>query len=267
MTADGGGDSADGGPADTGTCATEGCALGVCDELTGVCVECLVDPDCPDAWDCNELTNTCHLECTNDSNCPAGEICNDTGLCVPGDVPGGECVDPTDCDPSLGCGAGYCLRCQGNGNFCNECEDDADCGAAFVCNTDLASCVFCISQAECNGGEMCHPYGDCAPACDDAADCPHGRLCDGFGRCIPPPAGSDCMIDTDCPAGSQCEVGLCKACILGVDGVSCQQCQPGSSDCGLDAVCDHDVFVCVSCHDDSDCAGGEVCEHGGCIPA
>jgi Cys-rich repeat protein len=271
-------------------CAIE-CPTGVCDPSSGLCVGCLDDGDCtadnpycelttqecvgclgdehcPEGWVCDPSTNSC--SCTQDVQCAVDEACNDIGSCVPTDVPGGECVTGTECDPSLGCGAGYCLRCQGNGSFCNECEQDADCAAVYMCNTGLGSCVECLTTYDCleggAGDEICHPYGECGPPCTYDSDCPHDRTCDEFGRCVPPPPGSNCTDGGECPDGAQCVAGLCKACVVAMDGITCQACQPGQSDCTDGTLCDNDVFVCVECQNDADCSGGEVCNFGACAP-
>jgi Cys-rich repeat protein len=226
----------------------------------------LTDAECPAGWTCDESSHTC--SCAADDQCSVDEACNDVGDCQPADVPGSECVSSTDCDPSLGCGAGYCLRCQGNGSECTDCVDDGGCGASFFCNMELASCVFCLTGADCDvdAGEICHPYGECGPPCGSDADCPHDRLCDELARCVPPPPGSNCAADTDCAAPEQCISGLCKACEPAADGSSCQPCQPGQGGCGDGYLCDYDVFVCVSCRSDADCSAGEVCQHGACTP-
>jgi hypothetical protein len=262
---DDGSASADGGPAGGDDPCAE-CPSGLCDEL-GACWDCVLDSDCLEGWACDPVTHTC--DCMHDSQCATDEVCNDIGECVPGDVPGSECVSSTDCDPSLGCGAGYCLRCQGNGNECTDCAVDADCGDVFFCNAELESCVFCVTDYDCDhlAGEVCHPYGECGMPCMGDADCPHDRLCDEHQRCVPPPPGTDCSAPDQCPDGTLCVSGLCKACDLGPDGVLCQACQPGNGGCDDGFLCDYDVFVCVSCRDDDDCSGGTVCQHGACVAA
>jgi Cys-rich repeat protein len=68
--------------------------------------------------------------------------------------------------------------------------------------------------------------------------------------------------------GTECAMGLCKACV-GPDGeMTCQACLPGADGmdgCPAGMVCDNDVFVCVECRNDADCSGGEACQFGGCV--
>ncbi|MCA9555736.1 MAG: hypothetical protein KC933_37240 [Myxococcales bacterium] len=51
-------------------------------------------------------------------------------------------------------------------------------------------------------------------------------------------SGYACMADADCPAGEECDDGLCRT--------------------------HHDTGSGAACTADSDCAGGEECEHGAC---
>jgi hypothetical protein len=137
------------------------------------------------------------VECVDDSYCtdPATPVCDPVlHECVPPDLPGDQCINNVDCDPSLGCGGGYCLRCQSNGGFCSPCDENADCtGAAWLCNEDLNSCVFCLNEGGvavgCTGDDVCHAYGDCDPPCQGNADCSYdGFECDvGSGYCVPAP--------------------------------------------------------------------------------
>jgi hypothetical protein len=132
------------------------------------------------------------VECTAEdtSACPEGYVCDPVLLeCVPPDLPGDQCINDVDCDPSLGCGGGYCLRCQSNGGFCSPCDENADCsGEAWLCNVELDSCVFCLEddgEFGCDGDDVCHAYGDCDPPCTYDADCSYDGFVCSAGYCVP----------------------------------------------------------------------------------
>lgn len=250
--------------------AGQACILGLCET-----VDCMVDPDCPPGSSC--VDGTCAaVVCADDTDCGTGAICDQgLGVCVVLDWPGNECVSSSDCPPSLGCGAGYCLRCQGNGDYCNECADtELDCNNNNVCNTELAACVECVVDDDCfvggvDVGKVCHPYGECRPPCATNDDCPQTRVCDGFARCVPPTGGTECMEDVDCPVAMNCVSQLCRACPSDEPDGACMPCQPGVADpCGdeIEGVCDYEVFVCVQCNEDIDCSGDDLCQLGACSP-
>jgi hypothetical protein len=207
------------------------------------------------------------IGCLDDSDCPDGAACDlGLNLCVIEDLPGGECLDTGDCPATLGCGQGYCLRCQGPADGCNECMADADCSGNTRCNPALSACLRCLDDTDCSGAQICHPYGDCALACVVDADCASNRMCDEFGRCVSPVVGTDCMLDADCPVGHQCVSQWCKACEPDPgDPTVCLTCLPGQA-CPSGNPCDEDVFVCVECNDDGDCFGGDLCQLGACWP-
>jgi peptidoglycan-associated lipoprotein len=93
----------------------------------------------------------------------------------------GECKTGQDCASQAGFGK-VCVdgRCQ-------ECGQDGDCQAGFVCK-----------------GDRCAPR----PQCAGDLDCPAGQLCQG-DRCLARPAAT-CGSDRDC-AGGACQNGRCVA--------------------------------------------------------
>jgi peptidoglycan-associated lipoprotein len=93
----------------------------------------------------------------------------------------GECKTSQDCASQAGYGK-ICVdgRCQ-------ECGQDGDCQAGFVCKDN-----------------KCSPK----PQCAGDMDCPAGQLCQG-DRCVARPAGT-CGSDRDC-AGGTCQNGRCVA--------------------------------------------------------
>ncbi len=100
------------------------------------------------------------------------------GACTP-KPKNGECKTSADCAAQAGYGK-ICVdgRCQ-------ECGQDGDCQAGFVCKDN-----------------KCSPK----PQCAGDLDCPAGQLCQG-DRCVARPAGT-CGSDRDCAEGT-CQDGRC----------------------------------------------------------
>lgn len=94
----------------------------------------------------------------------------------------GECKSGTDCAAQSGYGK-VCVDGR-----CEECGQDGDCQAGFVCK-----------------GNKCSPK----PQCAGDSDCPAGQLCQG-DRCMARPAGT-CSSDRDCMNGGTCDNGRCTA--------------------------------------------------------
>ncbi len=243
----------------------------VCDVPSGGCVPptCLVDLDCPTGSTC--ARGSCvATPCVDGTDCPAdsSECDPDLGLCVPG--PGSQCdfSGGVQCGQgSYGCANGYCVSCQVPGNRCLRCAHDpaGACNAQHVCNVELDACVDCVQGSDCTGPEACQPTGECAAACSGAGQCPGYARCDQYGRCGQDLYGTECRDDADCP-GMQCVQGSCMDCVLDGTGAECQTCLVGdvAGQCG-GALCDFDLFVCVTCRDDDDCGGATpVCSFGSC---
>jgi outer membrane exchange protein TraA len=162
---------------------TADCAAGVCDALTGLCVDKLA---------VHERSDCCGENC---SPCPA-----EAPFCLPNHL-GEACAS---CRNDLDCKGGeWCLSGQ-----CNPCVDDHRCGVR--CETcggdkpycfgsqvaDTASCVRCTSDAECPGGTCNAMTHACEPAC--AASCSADTHCYGMA-CV------ECYADTQCPCGGTCD--------------------------------------------------------------
>jgi peptidoglycan-associated lipoprotein len=93
----------------------------------------------------------------------------------------GECKTSEDCADQKGYGP-VCV--QGR---CEECGQDTDCKAGFVCRANK-----CVPR----------------PECERDADCPGGKTCEA-GRCVAAPPKAECSGDADCGAGKACEAGRC----------------------------------------------------------
>jgi hypothetical protein len=140
------------------------CKSGACDGNypNKVCVECKLDSHCPSEAnpDNNYCRNNVCSECKTDNNCmgnPNGVMC-DFGACTPcsdfictarenvgnlgvpdpyyclseNSIQCVECRDDFDCDNKPFFTGDICS----NINYCEPCENDAECGFGFTCNND-----------------------------------------------------------------------------------------------------------------------------------
>jgi peptidoglycan-associated lipoprotein len=94
----------------------------------------------------------------------------------------GECKTSKDCLDQKGFGQ-ICVEGR-----CQECGEDGDCKAGFVCQSNK-----CVPK----------------PQCGSDADCPAGQSCQGE-RCVARAAGS-CAGDRDCGPDEKCDSGKCVA--------------------------------------------------------
>jgi hypothetical protein len=128
-----------------------------------------------DAWDVYRATST-SPECTVDSDCSDGDLCNGAESCSDG-----TCVDgtPVTCESGETCdpGTGLC-------EFAPECSSNADCSDGDLCNgAETCSGGTCVdgTPVACDSGETCNPgTGVCegAPTCE-----PVGALCSSDADC------------------------------------------------------------------------------------
>jgi predicted nucleic acid-binding Zn-ribbon protein len=112
--------------------------------------------------------------------------------------------------------------CPGGGVWC---VDDSRCGNGSYCNTWLRRCVReCgyIANREVSGPDLLdrrcatalswcnYERGQCevvykpGDLCDSEGACDHGECIEGECRLL-------CQVDSDCPAGAYCDLGLCAA--------------------------------------------------------
>lgn len=113
------------------------------------CVECLDDSNCKGGKPAC-LTGVC-VECTVDEQCPVDKACNSVvGKCAR------ACGDAQPCDEK---GAPLCDAARG---LCVECVEGADCEKPDkpVCETASGLCVECVTDANCTKPDK--------PSCDIA---------------------------------------------------------------------------------------------------
>jgi hypothetical protein len=132
---------------------TQACPIGsVCQ--AGVCEAqyCATSSQCGIEQYCSE-DRACTPGCQLDSDCKFGDYCDEgTQTCM-----ASECTNSRlDCGYKEFCSpAGECY--EAGGRYCQDCEDDADCGVGN----------YCLS-------------GYCGVACEDDTDCPGGFDCYGI---------------------------------------------------------------------------------------
>ena len=101
--------------------------------------------------------------------------------CPPALKPG-ECKTSDNCKDQVGYGK-VCVQ-----GLCQECGQDTDCKAGFVCRAN-----------------KCQPR----PECEGPADCASGKTCQD-GKCVAA-APDECGPDRACAAGQECMGGRCVA--------------------------------------------------------
>jgi len=165
-------------------CGTNKGNNGLCGETTAPCVEPgqLAAEGLVEGSVC-ALRNTCLKRtpcspCETDLDCSMGEGQRCVALSGGEKVCARSCNSNADCDPDYACNANACTprfgACRGQGNFCEPCQDDTDCGGP---ETRKACGSLSGSQ------RACFDFGTAVP-CTTDANCPtspssrHGECLD-----------------------------------------------------------------------------------------
>jgi hypothetical protein len=166
---------------------------------------------------CDTMSGQC-IECNTDDNCPSGKVCSQKA-CVPG------------CTMAHGCPDGGGM-CDPSSKMCKRCMSDGDCGGGTPrCDPASGECVVCLPTMDnCPMGKFCGQVNmvyTCQVGCQTVADCPGT---DGGGK---PACCNHVCVDTDVDGtncggcgmacGNQtCCSGMCFD--LGTDLNNCGMC-------------------------------------------
>ena len=276
-------------------CAGDGdCLVGVCDLVTGTCVDCLEDADCPGTDEVCTFEHECkpfHL-CALDSDCWTWDmVCDhDNGVCE-------ECVVSWSCPPPYWCKDNKCVP-----DLCVGWETACIGDAVYQCEADGSGWSLvqtCALGEQCQGGVCvwdCVPDPGCAapgqaqcsqdqttiqvcvqlePGCIKwgyPAECPPGTWClDGACQCKPSCEGKECGSDG---CGGSC--GTCPAPQVCAGWVCADDCEsePGCTAAGVTQCMDgaEGFLICGEIAPDCFwwvgmelCSSGEACLDGVCV--
>jgi Lamin Tail Domain len=221
-----------------------------------------VVPECVGPGDCPGEDTTCSTRSCDDGVCgvvtaPAstacseqgGQVCDGFGSCV-------ECVDQTQCLAPQLCNANSCVDPMSlpNGEPCTE--DDAcmsnQCADSVCCNSACAAtCMACTvagmvgtcsfadagsdPHSDC-GGDSCNGAGTCF--CDDGASNGQESDVDCGGVCTGCAFGQACNGNSDC-LSTNCAAGTCAPLCGDNNPQGAEQCDDGNVDAfdGCSATC------------------------------
>jgi hypothetical protein len=179
-------------------------------------------------------------------------VCDAAGLeCAPGCTPG----TADGCAPGAFCTQlGVCEELRDNGD---ECFDGDECKSA-LCADGVCCNTVCVGQ--CEGCALPGTEGTCTPL--TSGQPVHGEPCDGEGDCAGECQGNPvaCTYATGKPCGE-------PACVNGESTTyACDQsaCVASAKQC-FGYVCEAGQCL-TSCEGDGECAPGNVCREGVCIP-
>lgn len=213
---------------------------------------------------------TCHLVCTQQTDCPKDYYCND-GVVTNGQ-PANWCVANTYAIPAAtdGLWGTPCLPSDGEGNN-KACDTDEGFACYGISPTDAnAFCTQfdCTADSDCPGGWWCETV-DVKPNVlkADRSFNSTRTVCRPRQYCAP------CQEDHDCPVAAN---GSAQRCVPdGSGGMLCSSECSGDANCALDASCATAYPVCTpaagtACKSDDDCppANGtfQHCVGGSCTP-
>lgn len=161
---------------------------------------CTTDQDCGMGGGfnsfCEPVSGQC-VRCWNDMQCPRRNVCDTTTFSCRPQCFQGQCPGDQVCDAVT--------------NACVECLADSDCDGNEVCNTTTRSCVQCTTNAQCMGivdRNLCAPSTNTCVECLADTDCAAGQAC-ASGSCVTNGARAICE---PCDADDQCG-GAADLCI------------------------------------------------------
>lgn len=187
--------------------------------------------------------------CTNDFDCPSGDVCQ----------PGGVCVMNTDACARVTCASGSVCRA----GACAPVSCSEGCVRGEVCDVSTSACrpiLPCRFAEPCGDGGVCEgrPQPDGEP-CNDGIACSFGDSCTAGacnGTAYSCPAPAQCQQAVACAGDGGCAITPVTDGTPCDDGVTCtfdDQCVSGS--------CGGSAYTCMP----SQCAATSVCAgDGGC---
>ncbi len=145
-----------------------------CDPVTGLCVACFEDLQCPEANKCVDAVCQPYTPCESSKQCGDEELCwLDEGMCVECVLPedcaaGEECSKDHTCEPVTACTSDkQCtplgMVCDFEAGLCRQCVVHGDCPAEYHCLGNeciLDSCLAGSARCEAGGIEVCNDVGD-----------------------------------------------------------------------------------------------------------
>ncbi|MBL8721447.1 MAG: hypothetical protein JNL79_36000 [Myxococcales bacterium] len=268
-------------PKPTTPCSGNACTTGV-ETHASFCDgggKCLDVPKSCGAYTCDAAS--CKSKCTTKDDCAAGFYCA-ASACVPAADLGRECKSSTECSTGAcsdgvccgvaACDAGSSCANPGKKGVCSRsvgtsCKSAAECGSGY-CIDGVCCGAACDGQCEAcdvvGKVGVCFPVkgaprGDRARCADGAGDVCKAMSCDGavdttkctaFAAATTECAPASCTTGT-ATAASYCDgIGACRA----AEPRACAPYACGEKGCR------------TSCATDTECAAGNVCRSGACVP-
>ena len=192
-------------------------------------------------------------ECTSDSQCALGRIC-ELDKCITG------CRFDENCPHDQACINRQCL---------NPCDFPSACGSNAECTP-----VSHRPRCSCSNGYTGDPNIECTaiitPVCFHDSDCGSGSICES-GKCI-----DACRSDDNCPFTTACINRRCQdpCSVFGACGRNALcRAENHKAVCSCPAefkgdagkFCDRAIVQTPLCHTDSACQFGYICETGSCV--
>ncbi|MFH1530008.1 MAG: hypothetical protein ABIK09_04630 [Pseudomonadota bacterium] len=212
-----------------------------CNALDDDCDGAVDEGTCDDSNPCtDDICNGedgCEHVALNGLECPDGDLCTSSDLCIQG-----ICVGtPKDCDDDNPCTDEWCDAATG---LCENVDNVADCDDADPCTV----------ADECGGGACAGTPVSCDCVTDEDCDkLEDGNVCNGTLYCGTDTVPFLCKVDLDSPIDCPEAVGSAAPCLD-------PACDPETGACGFAEA--NEGFPC----DDGDpCTIADGCEKGECI--
>jgi len=236
--------------------------------------QCNIDSECAENERCvpGPNWNVCkslEVGCSGDSDCEYGYMCNAA-------ADPDTCAYASTCQSDSDCGTNSTCIDQGNWKECEFdwnptiCNDDRDCGTTEFCDVGLIGVGTCKSRNECDNNWDCPADFVCESngtyrQCVDGRNCQIHADCELGYRCVPDTPrniceyANECGADSDCGALEQCVFdGNWTRCSLSVSGVC-----SADSNCDDDEYCDTELGPLGTCRSRSQCFVDADCGDSG----